>query len=61
MNTVYHSITSLNRLGSVQLIDGDTSLPYVERDGQYYYFALIGKDYHLIMTYSKDLQQENEQ
>lgn len=61
MNTIYHSITSLNRLGTVQLFQGDANMPYVERDGQYYYFVLVDKDYHLAMTSSKDLQQENEQ
>ena len=60
MNKTYPSITSLNRLGNVRLMFGDTAMPYVERDGQYYYFVQIEKDYHLVMTSSKDLQQEQQ-
>lgn len=60
MNKTYPSITSLNRLGNVRLMFGDEALPYVEREGQYYYFVQIDKDYHLVMTSSKDLQQEQQ-
>lgn len=62
MKTSYTSITQLNRLGTVQLFGGENSLPYVQADGQYYYYGFneAEKVYELKMTSLKDLQEQEQ-
>ena len=58
-----HSVSSLIGWSDgilVQYLGGDESLPYVERGGYFYYFALTGKDYVLSMWSERNLGQEQE-
>ena len=59
--TQCYSLTTLLKWAAVDTIpylDGDECLPYVQKDGLFYYYAKseIGL-YRLVMTSSRDLQE----
>lgn len=43
---------------NISFLDNDDGLPYVYKDGQYWYFVLHGKDYDLMMTSTRDLGEQ---
>lgn len=50
--TRYQSITSIMKWAGtiVQYVDGDYALPYVYKDGMYYYFGETPQGYVLMMS-----------
>lgn len=58
----FHSISSiLTWAGSTlaMYLDGDKSLPYVEKSGTWYYFGLYPeREYRLVCTATKDIGAE---
>ena len=63
----FYSVTSIcNWAGArngIQFLQGDVELPYVEKDGLFYYFGNYGPqtshEYRLVCTANKDLGAEN--
>jgi hypothetical protein len=57
---VFYSVTSISNWAGTEngvlFLDGDDKMPYVERDGMFYYYGLDNTHvYHLIATSSRDL------
>lgn len=58
--TQYQSITSIMQWAGtrvIQYVGGDSSLPYVYKDGMYYYFEQTEQGYEMIMTSLWDLNE----